>query len=330
MTKLVGSHKGPFFIDNLKASHAPEIQFVFDSPNTRTENEMQDVADLKAKALRWWLFADGRAGLKFDEDRLVKGLDDKFCDDFNEMIRLARSSNLYLVVVLFDFLIGGEAHIVDGVQTFGRADLINDPVKRQSLLENAVSVIFDKLTETNEVVIIDLFNEPEWLLLDSDINIPPEKRPPEIKKGGVIDLITMKTFFSEIIDLHKRKGLKGKHLLTIGSASARWVTLWQDLDLDIAQFHFWNGPGQIDEELQFNFPPPISGIPTFIGEFSTLPQLSRQNTCAFLENARMLGYSGAFPWAYRAKDNASLPLLGEESRNCILKFANDHPDLVDF
>jgi hypothetical protein len=29
------------------------------------------------------------------------------------------------------------------------------------------------------------------------------------------------------------------------------------------------------------------------------------------------GYSGSFPWAYRAKDTASLPLLGGETRACL-------------
>lgn len=324
-------YTGPFYVDNLVASAAREIQFDFSSPNTRTEDEMKDAADLKVNALRWWLFADGRAGLQFDTTSgLVTGLDSMFLNDFDEMIRLARSSEMYLVPVLFDFLIGGEADTVDGVQTFGRADLIINPAKRQSLLDNAVSVIFDKLAETNEVVIIDLFNEPEWLLRDSeDFDFPEEKRPHEIQEGGVIDLDTMKTFFSKIIDLYKQKGLEGRQLLTIGSASPQWVTLWEDLDLDIAQFHLWNGQGQIDEGLAFDFPSPISGVPTFLGEFSTLIE-SPQNTCEILDSARVLGYSGAFPWAYRAKDDASLSLLGEESGNCIEKFANDHPALVDF
>lgn len=309
------SYNENFYVDNVKTSEAPEIQFEFNSPDTRTEAEMKDAARLNVQVLRWWLFADGRAGLKYDKDGFVTGLDDKFMNDFNEWIRLARSSELYLMPVLFDFLIGGEALIVDGVQTYGRADLISDSTKRQSLLENAVSPIFDILAEANEVVIIDLFNEPEWLL--SDIDLPEEKRPSEIRDGGIIELSTMKTFFSEIIELYKQKGLEEKQLLTIGSASPQWVTLWEDLDLDIAQFHLWNGPGQIDEGVRFDFPPPITGVPTFLGEFSTLPELSLQNTCEILENACRHGYSGAFPWAYRAKDDASLPLLGEESQNCI-------------
>jgi len=325
------SYKRAFYVDSLKASQSSEIQFDFNSPNTRTEDEMKDVAHLKVKFLRWWLFTDARAGLLFDRNGCVIGLDNKFMNDFNEMIRLARSSKMYLVPVLFDFLMGGEARVVDGVQTYGRADLINHPAKRQSLLNNAVSIIFNKLAETPEIAIIDLFNEPEWLLVDSDIKIPLGKRPPEIKAGGVVDLDTMKTFFSEIIKLYKQKGLEEKQLLTIGSASPQWVTLWEDLDLDIAQFHLWNGPGQIDEGLRFDFPSPISDIPTFLGEFTTLPELSLQNTCEILTNARRLGYSGAFAWAYRAKDSASLPLLGDESRNCILtsvaieRFHNERP-----
>ena len=311
-------YTGPFYVDNLVASAALEIQFDFSSPNTRTEEEMMDVASLNVEMLRWWLFADGRAGLQFDNDGFVTGLDSLFFNDFREMIRLARSSKVYLIPVLFDFLIGAEAHIIDGVQTFGRADLISNPAKRHSLLENAVSVIFDSLANINEVVIIDLFNEPEWLLSDK-IDSLEDNRPSEIRKGGVVDLNTMKTFFSEIIDLHKQKGLEGKQLLTIGSASPQWVTLWEDLNLDIVQFHLWNGPGQIDDGFSLDSLPPISGVPTFLGEFSTLLE-SPQNTCEILEKASMLGYSGAFPWAYRAKDDESLPLLGDETRKCLTDF----------
>ena len=323
------SFNGSFYIDNLSATAAPEIQFDFSSPDTRTEKEIKSIADKEVKALRWWLFADGRAGLEYDENGYVTGLNDEFINDFDEMVRLARSTKVYIVPVLFDFLMGAEGVVVDDVLTFGRADLINDPAKRKSLLDNAISPIFEKMVGANEILIIDLFNEPEWLLLDADLEIPEGKRPPEIKEGGVIALATMKTFFSEIIDLYKQKGLEEKQLITIGSASPQWVTLWEDLDIDIAQFHLWNGPGQIDDGLEFDFPSPISGIPTFVGEFSTLPDLYLHDTCEFLELARTNGYSGAFPWAYRAKDNASLPLLGEETQTCLLQFANDHPELVD-
>ena len=314
------TYTGAFYVDNVTASTAPEIAFQFDAPETRTEREMKDAAGLGIHYLRWWLFADGRAGLVFDSNGFVVGLEDRFLADLDELIRLCRSARTYLVLTLFDFLWGAQAQTLDGVQLFGRADLLTDPDKRRSLLDNGVAKVFDRLASANEVAILDLFNEPEWLL--SDVMIPPGKRPPEIAPGGVIDLATMKAFFAELVQLHRDTGLQQKQLLTVGSASPRWAGLWVDLGtdlrLDMVQFHLWNGPGQIDEGLPLDFPPPVTGVPNFLGEFSTLPG-GLQSPCRMLPEAQDLGYVGAFPWAHRAKDVASLPLLGESTRDCLAR-----------
>jgi hypothetical protein len=319
------AYSGPAFVDEVSVSISPDIRFDFPEPDTRTEQELKafaglradDIPGLKIYVARWWLIADGRAGLTYDSNGFVTGLDDRFLSDIRELLRLAKSARVYLMPVLLDFLLAGEPVVVDGVQTFGRADLINNPLKRRSLLDNALARIFEEFSDSNEVLVIDLFNEPEWLLIDHpEVTIPPGKRPPEIKAGGVVDLDTMTTFFSEIIELHKQKTKPEKNpLLTVGSASQRWVGVWRSLPLDMAQFHLWNSPGQIDEGLNLPYPPPVVGVPNILGEFSTLPGLP-QARCDVFKSGLTNGYSGAFPWAYRAKDTASLPLLGGETGNC--------------
>ena len=317
---------GPAFVDGVTVSGSPAFSFDFERPHTRTELELQDFAalravdlpDLKIYALRWWLLADGRAGLRYDSNGFVTGIDDRLVDDLRELLRLARSTRVYLMPVLFDFLLGAEPVVVDGVQTFGRADLINDPLKRQSLLDNALARIFEELADSNEVLAIDLFNEPEWLLIDSpEVTVPPGKRPPEIRPGGIVQITTMKTFFSEIIELHRQKRKPGRHpLVMVGSASPRWVAAWHSLPLDMAQFHLWNGPGQIDEGVSVPATPPVTGVPNILGEFSTLAGLP-QSRCDLFTAGLRNGYSGSFPWAYRARDTASLLLLGTETRACL-------------
>ena len=320
-------YSGPFFVDEVSVSVSPDIRFDFSEPDTRTEHELKDFAGLKPEdipglktyVVRWWVVADGRAGLRYDSNGFVTGVDDQLLSDIRELLRLAKSANIYLMPVLLDFLLGAEAVDVDGVRQFGRADLINVPEKRQSLLDKALSTIFDEVADSNEVLAIDLFNEPEWLLFDHppEFTVPPGKRPPEIKPGGVISLETMRTFFSEIIDLHKQKGKPGKHpLLTVGSASPQWVGLWSSLALDMAQSHLWNGPGQMDEGRMVPVPPPVPGVPNILGEFSTVAGLP-QPRCQVLTSGLTNGYSGAFPWGYRAKDAQSLPVLGEETRTCL-------------
>jgi hypothetical protein len=120
-------------------------------------------------------------------------------------------------------------------------------------------------------------------------------------------------------------GLTNKHLLTVGSASPRWVSLWSGLGLDMNQFHLWNGTGQIDEGVVLDFSPPVAGVPTIIGEIS-----SSNDLCAIFEDAKTLGYSGVFPWSYRAKDGTSPMLLGKKARKCITEFAKKYPGKVNF
>ena len=71
-------------------------------------------------------------------------------------------------------------------------------------------------------------------------------------------------------------------------------------------------------------------MPTFIGEFTTNPALAIHTPCEMFSKAKDLGYSGAFPWAYRAKDDASLTRLGEDTRNCLLSFAIDNSEILKF
>ena len=98
-----------------------------------------------------------------------------------------------------------------------------------------------------------------------DIDIPTTKHPHEIPAGGVISLATMRTFFSELVGLARQKGIKAP--ITVGSASPRWVTLWEGLGLELTQFHFYNAPGQIDDGRSLPTSA-ISTLPTFLGEYA--------------------------------------------------------------
>ena len=314
---------GRFYVDNMSASQAPEISFEFFSPDTRTEEEMKTFS-VNGTLLRWWILADLRAGLVFDTAGRVVGLREDFLKNLDEWLRLSRSSKTYLMPVLFDFLVAGTGQTVDGVQTFGRADLIMDAEKRASLLDKAIAPIFEKLSSSTEVAVLDLFNEPEWALRDVDIDIPTTKRPHEIPAGGLISLATMRTFFSELVELARQKGIKAP--ITVGSASPRWVTLWEGLGLELTQFHFYNAPGQIDDGRSLPTSA-ISTLPTFLGEYATTtpPPITceAQRTLEF-------GYTGAFAWSWRGKDTASLPQLGERTKNCMRTFSAEHGAVVGF
>lgn len=250
---------------------------------------------------RYWLFADLRAGVRFAADGSVVGLDDRFLRDVDELVRVARASGLYLILTLFDFLAGAEPVVVDEVRTFGRAALITDATLRRTLLDNALRPLFQRYADEPVILAYDVFNEPEWLL--TDVAIPAGKRPAEIRSGGVASLAMMRSFVGDVAGLLRAVG--GRQLLTVGSASPRWVGLWRDL-VDIGQFHWWVGPGQIDEGS--TLPAAAGGRVGFIGEFGASPAA----LCSFLATARAMGHVAALPWSYRAKDGVSAALIGND------------------
>ena len=220
------------------------------------------------------MFADCRTGLVVDENGYVIGLDDRFMDDFSELIRLAYAADIYLVPVLFDFLMGANRTVeIDAVtgeefEIYGRVDLIRDPDKRESLMDNAVAPLLDEFGDSDRIVAWDLFNEPEWLVVNTPgyIEIALEDRPDNIASGGVVSLETMNDFFAAILNRYPQKP-GYDHRFTIGSASGRWVDAW-DVGVDMAQFHLWNDAGQIDAGRGLDeLPGPWDGIPTVVGEF---------------------------------------------------------------
>ncbi|MDP8255422.1 MAG: hypothetical protein P9M14_06715 [Candidatus Alcyoniella australis] len=320
------TYDGSFTVDYVQSP--PEINFPYDTAHTRTEDELLDIAGLGATATRVWLFADGRSGLAFDPaSGEVSGLNQFFKDDFDELIRLADSSRLYLIVVLFDFLMGGSSPVEEpGI--FGHADLITDPAKRDSLIGNALIPLFEEYGDRCEILSWELMNEPEWLLInDPDhVTILAGKRPSEIATGGAATFDQMTEFFNAVLEAYQTAVPGGQQLFTVGSASEQWADQWYEaLNMDLGQFHFWNGPAQIDEGLSFDFTPPIAGVPNIMGEFS-----SEADCCEILESALELDYSGAWPWAYRSKDESSFRMLGDDCRECMQQFAEEHPETVRF
>ncbi|MEF8766210.1 MAG: hypothetical protein ABTS16_00750 [Candidatus Accumulibacter phosphatis] len=294
------AYRGSLCLDNVGVSGVPPIGFDFESGLTRTETEFRDIAS-KAMVARYWLFADLRAGVRFATDGSVSGLDDRFLRDLDELVRVARTSGVYLILTLFDFLLGAEPVVVDGVRTFGRAALITDTTLRRSLLDNALRPLFQRYADEPVILAYDVINEPEWLL--TDITIPAGKRPAEIRTGGVVSRATMRSFIGKVAEVLHAAG--GRQLLTVGSASPRWVGLWRDL-VDIDQFHWWAGPGQIDEGS--TLPAPAAGRVGFIGEFAAPPAA----LCTFIATARTMGHVAAMPWSYRAKDGVSAALIGND------------------
>src|SRR5689334_15990958 len=72
---------------------------------TRREAIARDFSDMAALGFvvaRWFVFCDGRAGIVFDDRSLPAGLDERFFDDVDAALEIARDADMQLVFVLFD------------------------------------------------------------------------------------------------------------------------------------------------------------------------------------------------------------------------------------
>ena len=117
---------------------------------------MKDIAALGVNTVRVWLFADGRAGLKFDNAGFVVGVDEAFLADFDELVRLARSAKIYLIPVLFDFLMAAEGKTA--------AEIVNEKGLVQIADPAAVSKAVEEALEKNPKVVAEFKSGKEAVL----------------------------------------------------------------------------------------------------------------------------------------------------------------------
>jgi hypothetical protein len=115
-------------------------------------------------AVVWFLFGDGRGALTFDPSGYVTGVVPSFWADYHAVLAAAERQYLRIIWVLTDFEIGMPVEVERGVQKRGRADLLEEPSKRHSLIKEALEPILRDKTGSSQVAGWIVINEPEHLL----------------------------------------------------------------------------------------------------------------------------------------------------------------------
>ncbi|MBF6599353.1 MAG: hypothetical protein IVW36_02445 [Dehalococcoidia bacterium] len=272
----------------------------------------QDFADMKAKGVhivRWWLFADGRAGINYAADGTPTGVQQKVYDDLNAAIAIARQNNIYLDLVLFDFSLFGNAQNVGGVQVGGRSRLISDPNKRTALVNNVIRPLAQAYGSEPTIASWELMNEPEWILSDL----------PQPAVNANMQPVTMQQFFSYASAASQMFHLYTRSLVTIGSASLKWNAIYTNsfaaarglpaLNLDYYQTHYysWMDGWTINDPVLGKtalspLAQPVSGLnldrPIVVGEISMDPGQAGPLLDTVLNN----GYAGFWGWSYKSNN----------------------------
>lgn len=282
------------FVDQYDTT-VPGVSFGFEEPS-RAAIDAGLLTGSGAMALRWFVFADGRAAPEFDDAGFVTGLDSEFLDDFETLLELARGHGFLVIPVLFDFLLCGDRRERDGVPLFGHADLIRDPARRQSLIDNALDPLLDRFGAAPEILAWEIVNEPEWCLSDLDL----ASRPREIPPAGAVTATEFQDFVTAVARAIRDHAATGDPLVTVGSASFRYLDLWQETGADLCQFHFYNCPDCIDAGMSL----PHDGE-CLIGEFAALRPLAGRTVFEFLADSCAARQLGALPWSWRARDRFS-------------------------
>lgn len=229
--------------------------------------------------VRWFLFCDGRAGIRFSPGGRPLGLDDFVFRDVDAALDVARRHGIALMFALFDFLWCGAVSATHGVQMGGRAHAIADSGHRDALLNSVMRPLLERYGNEPEIFAWDIINEPEWIT--------------------TVDAADLRAFLRQSVALVHSST---RHPATVGSAGVRWRDRYAGLGLDFYQVHWYDG---LKHQPSLDTPVAHLGFdrPVLLGEFPT--RGSKRTPDAIVEAARSAGYSGAFYWSVLARDECS-------------------------
>ena len=258
-------------------------------PRDRLRRALGDLAASGASLVRWWLLGDGRAGLSEDGEGRITGLDDRLLADVDAGVLALRETGLRAQLVLTDFLWLDAGRTVNGVRLGGRRDHVRDPSRRARLLERVFAPIAERYGREPAIASWDLMNEPEWATLGVG-TLDPRRS---------VSRREMRAFLAETAAVFRARATQP---LSVGLASARWLSLVDGLDLDQPQVHWYES---LDSLTTLARPVESLGLgrPLLLGEFPT--RGASVPPRAILEMAREAGYAGALAWSALADDRAT-------------------------
>jgi hypothetical protein len=253
----------------------------------RMRRALGDLAGSGATLVRWWLLGDGRSGLRDDADGRV-ALDDRVVPDLEAALEALREAGLRALFVLADFLWFDAPRRVQGVRLGGRRELVRDPSRRAGVLEHVFAPLAERFGREAAVAGWDLLNEPEWATLGVG-TLDPRRS---------VSRREMREFLADLLAVFRAHAAQP---LTVGLASARWVSLVDGLDLDEIQVHWYESLDPVTTLAR-----PVEALgprPAILGEFPT--RGASIGPQAILDLAQGAGYRAALAWSALATDGAT-------------------------
>jgi len=240
-------------------------------------------------AVRWFLFCDGRAGIRFSAAGTPLGPDERLFADIDTALETAAAEEMKVIFVLFDFLWFDKSFHVNGVQTGGRSGVITGAYKQRSLRRRVITPLLMRYGRSPAILAWDIVNEPEWATRGWGGGII----------GPSVSFLAMRRFLRRVARLVHRHTV---HMATVGLGNASGLPLVRGCGLDLYQVHWydrWESVAPLER--------PVRELdidrPLLLGEFPT--RNSARSPEAIVATSRTSGYCGAMAWSLLGTDDFS-------------------------
>ena len=257
---------------------------------------------------RFFVFADGRGGVRFAEDGTPEALDGSVYADVEVVLEAARHSGIGLVLVLLDATWFAPATIVDDQPIRGHRDTVRDPVKRHALLERVLRPLLIRCADHPAVVAWEVVSGADLFVAGHGPALPERRglmaalrrrlglRAPEADAAALLAPEEMRAFLCDAVTLIHRHT---RALVTVGVSRASSLPLVRGLGLDVYSVGWPEDEAELRaavSDLQLDRPLVLSVFP------GTHP---RRSIKTLLDGARCAGYGGAFVWSVLHHDPSS-------------------------
>jgi len=307
--------------------------------------DFTQMAGLGFTVVRWFVFADGRSGIEYDDRGLPARPESHLFTDLDVALDIAREVDIRLVLVLLDhrWMFKGIPDVIADPLTGallearlpdGRAQVLDTQSGRQALLRNIIEPLVRRYGTSGEradlgsqILAFEFMNEPDFVIEEWERDLSTRVARP-LRFEALAELVSRT---SELVHVHTRA------LTTMASARLHNLWAWDDAELgvDFVQVHSYpdtNHPAR-DADV-FGMPASSLGVkkPVVLGEFPGDGLRQRPAGASpppttldeYLEFALSAGYLGAWPWSFSGTD-----AYGRLPEVSLRNFARRHPELVN-
>jgi hypothetical protein len=309
------------------------------------ERDFARMAALGFTVARWFVFADGRAGIVYDDTGLPIGPDPHVFADLDAALEIAGEAGIRLNLVLLDhrWMFGGVRETIADAATgallearlpHGRARVLQAPAGRKALFERVLVPLFARYGPSGVradlagwLFAFEFMNEPDFVVEEWERDVSRHVKWP-LPFEVLSELVAT---FSEAV--HAYSSARA----TISCARSHNLWAWDDpgLALDVLQVHSYPDVKYPNRDVDLYGTSAASlrvSRPVILAEFpGNGPEQHPINASPppttleeYLEFGVSAGYAGAWPWSFSGTD-----AYGRIPEEPLHRFAARHPELVN-